>query len=116
MLNKCDLDRKLNPDDFPGAICVSAASGEGLKELEEKVASFGAGAGESALTQARHMRLAREAAASIRTAAEACQMGAPVDLAVVDLHEALSTLGRITGEQVDERLMDDIFSRFCVGK
>ena len=84
--------------------------------MEEKVASFGAGAGESALTQARHMRLARQAAASIRTAAEACQMGAPVDLAVVDLHDALSTLGRITGEQVDERLMDDIFSRFCVGK
>lgn len=116
VLNKCDLDRKLNPDDFHGAICVSAASGEGLKELEEKVVSFGAGAGESALTQARHMRLARQAAASIRTAAEACQMGAPVDLAVVDLHDALSTLGRITGEQVDERLMDDIFSRFCVGK
>ena len=62
------------------------------------------------------MGIAREAAAAIRTAAEACQMGAPVDLAVVDLHEALATLGRITGEQVDERLMDDIFSRFCVGK
>ena len=39
-----------------------------------------------------------------------------VDLAAEDLHEALYLLGRITGDSVDEQLLDDIFSRFCVGK
>lgn len=116
VLNKCDLESRLAPDAFPGAVCVSAASGEGIRELEERVAAFGACAGESTLTQERHMHLAREAAAALRRAAEGCRAGEPVDLAAVELHEALSILGRITGEQVDERLMDDIFSRFCVGK
>lgn len=116
VLNKCDLESRLSPDAFPGAVRVSAASGEGIRELEARVAAFGAHAGESALTQERHMHLAREAAAALRRAAEGCQAGEPVELAVVELHEALSVLGRITGEQVDERLMDDIFSRFCVGK
>ena len=80
------------------------------------MASFGAGAGESALTQQRHMRLAREAAQALHRAADACLSGAPVDLAVIDLQDALSALGRVTGDQVDEKLIDDIFSRFCVGK
>ena len=44
------------------------------------------------------------------------QYDQPLDLAAVDLHEALYLLGRITGDSVDEQLLDDIFSRFCVGK
>ena len=62
------------------------------------------------------MALCRQAAASLRSAAEACAGGASVDLAAVDLHDALQFLGRITGAQMDEKLLDDIFSRFCVGK
>ena len=42
--------------------------------------------------------------------------GEPLDLAAVSLYEALDTLGGITGDRVDEKLLDDIFSRFCVGK
>lgn len=116
VLNKSDLPAVLTQQEFPDAVCVSAAAGEGLDELEVHIATFGAGAGESALTQQRHMTLARTAAAALRRAAAACEMGQNVDIAAVELHEALYTLGRITGEQVDEKLIDDIFSRFCVGK
>ena len=116
VLNKGDLPLCLNPLNFPDCIVVSAARGEGLEELEKRILSHAAGAGESALTQARHMALARQAAASLRLAADACAMGEAVDMAAVDLHEALAALGRITGEQVDEKMIDDIFSRFCVGK
>ena len=63
-----------------------------------------------------YMALARQAARSLYQAADACVMGEAVDMAAVDLHDALDALGRITGDQVDERLIDDIFSRFCVGK
>ena len=93
-----------------------AHGGEGLAQLERRVAAFGAGAGESALTQRRHMDLARQAARSLRAAADACARGEPVDLAAIDVQAALSALGRVTGEQVDDQLIDDIFSRFCVGK
>ena len=116
VLNQCDRVMKLNPVDFDRPLLLSAKTGQGLADLEERVASFGAGAGESALTQQRHIRLAREAAEALRRAADACASGEPVDLAVIDLQDALASLGRVTGDQVDEKLIDDIFSRFCVGK
>lgn len=116
VLNKWDLPHALHAEDFDNAVCVSAAKGEGLQVLEEKIAAFGAGAGESELTQERHMALAREAAAALRRAAQACRDGEAVDVAAVELNEALHVLGRITGDQVDEKLLDDVFSRFCVGK
>ena len=116
VLNKWDLPAVLNPGDFENAVCVSAAKGQGMDRLEEKIVAFGAGAGESELTQERHMALAREAAAALRRAAQACRDGEAVDVAAVELNEALHVLGRITGDQVDEKLLDDVFSRFCVGK
>ena len=116
VLNQCDLTMTLSPANFENPVVVSAQTGQGLAELEERVAAFGAGAGESALTQQRHMLLAREAAASLRAAADACARGEAVDLAVIDLQDALASLGRVTGEQVDEKMIDEIFSRFCVGK
>ena len=116
VLNQCDLPQRLRIEDFPGAVALSAKTGEGLSELERRVAAFGAGAGESALTQRRHMDLARQAARFLRAAADACARGEPVDLAAIDVQAALSALGRVTGEQVDDQLIDDIFSRFCVGK
>jgi len=116
VLNKGDLPQVLNPRDFENSVLVSAATGHGMEELENKVIAYAAGAGESALTQERHMHLARQASAALRRAAEACELGEAVDVAAVELHEALALLGRVTGEQVDEKLIDDIFSRFCVGK
>lgn len=116
VLNQCDKEMVLNPADFDDPVVVSAQTGAGLRDLEKRVAAFGAGAGESALTQQRHMLLAREAAASLRAAADACARGEAVDLAVIDLQDALAALGRITGEQVDDKMIDEIFERFCVGK
>ena len=116
VLNQCDRVMVLNPANFDRPLLLSAKTGQGLNDLEQRVASFGAGAGESALTHQRHIRLAREAAQALHRAADACANGAPVDLAVIDLQDALAALGRVTGDQVDEKLIDDIFSRFCVGK
>ena len=116
VLNQCDKEMVLNPADFDDPVVVSAQTGAGLRELEKRVAAFGGGAGESALTQQRHMILAREAAASLRAAADACARGEAVDLAVIDLQDALASLGRITGEKVDDKMIDEIFERFCVGK
>ena len=116
VLNKADLPLALHPAAFDQPVLVSANTGLGMAQLESRVAAFGAGAGESSLTQARHMALARDAAAALRRAAQACREGQAVDVAAVELHEALGYLGRVTGQQVDEKLLDDVFSRFCVGK
>ena len=52
----------------------------------------------------------------IKTAADALENGQPLDLAAIDLHAALDCLGEVTGDRVDEKLLDSVFSRFCVGK
>lgn len=116
VLNQCDRPMRLEPGRFESPVLVSAKTLQGLPELEKRVAAFGAGAGESALTQQRHIALARKAVSSLRAAADACARGDAVDLCVIDLQDALHALGRVTGEQVDEKMIDDIFSRFCVGK
>ena len=68
------------------------------------------------LTHERHIAVAKQALCRLRQARETLRGEQPLDLAAVDMHEALYLLGRITGESVDEQLLDDIFSRFCVGK
>lgn len=95
---------------------VSALEARGLEAVKDYLRTFTAAPQERALTQERHMSLAREALERLRQAQSALMSGGPPDLAGVDMHEALYLLGRITGESVDEKLLDDIFSRFCVGK
>ena len=95
---------------------ISAHTGLGLSEMLNWLRGFLKRPNELMLTHERHMSTAREALEKLRDAREAFLGGGPLDLAAVDLHEALYLLGRITGDSVDEQLLDDIFSRFCVGK
>ena len=95
---------------------VSAREGEGLDAVREYLRGFLRNPDELALTHERHMAVARQALGKLRDAREGLASGGLIDLAAVDLHEALYLLGRITGDSVDEKLLDDIFSRFCVGK
>lgn len=73
--------------------------------------------GEScALTQARHVEAAMRACAALDDAARAMDEGYPLDMAAIDLSAALDALGEITGETMRETVIDEVFSRFCVGK
>ncbi len=49
-------------------------------------------------------------------ALDGIQLGMPSDLLFVDLEDALSAFGEITGETVQEEIVDNVFKRFCVGK
>jgi len=97
-------------------LCLSAKSGEGLDAVKDYLRSHLRTPQQLLLTHERHMSVARQALERLEAARCSLAIGAPADLAAVDLHEALYLLGRITGESVDEQLLDDIFSRFCVGK
>ncbi len=98
------------------ALPVSAATGDGMDLLRTAIARAAGTPCELPLTNARHMRLARKAAEHLQCAAKALESGAALDLAAIDLHAALDALGAVTGDQVDEKLLDGVFSRFCVGK
>ncbi len=115
VLTKADLGGEETP--IPsGALRISAKTGAGLDSLKAQLAAFAAGVGDSPLTMRRHIDLALKARSSLLSAAAAFENGSPLEFGAVDLHEALNALSSITGDRVDEKLLDDIFSRFCVGK
>ena len=97
-------------------IPLSAQTGEGLEQVRQWLKGFLRKPSELMLTHERHMSVARQALERLMQARSGLAYDQPLDLAAVDLHEALYLLGRITGDSVDEQLLDDIFSRFCVGK
>lgn len=97
-------------------LSVSSGTGAGLDALKTEMARRAAAAGESVLTLSRHLDAARRAAASLRAAGDAIDAGMPLDMAAIDLHTAMDALCEITGENPTESLLDDVFSRFCVGK
>ncbi|NLV58837.1 MAG: tRNA uridine-5-carboxymethylaminomethyl(34) synthesis GTPase MnmE [Clostridiales bacterium] len=122
LLNKEDLSLALEMEEVVTLAAgrpllrVSAKTGEGLAAVRDYLRGFLQVPQQLLLTHERHMAVAREALDRLIQAREALAGGQPTDFVAVDLHDALYLLGRITGESVDERLLDDIFSRFCVGK
>jgi tRNA modification GTPase len=89
-------------------------TGEGLDALRKAIAEAVAPGGmESALiTNTRHVQALEEAMAAL----ESAQVAPEGDCQATDLRAALTALGAITGEEVDEAVVERIFSRFCVGK
>ena len=98
------------------AFGLSAKTGDGLETVRDYLRGYLRKPQELMLTHERHMSVARQALERLKQAQKGLRYDQPLDLAAVDLHEALYLLGRITGDSVDEQLLDDIFSRFCVGK
>ncbi len=98
------------------AVIVSCVTGQGMECLLGEISRYTRYAGEGELTRLRHISLAEKAAGALEEAEALAKAGGSLDLCAVELHRALSELGAITGERVDEKIMDEIFSRFCVGK
>lgn len=121
LLNKQDA-AVITPEDLAKwnltapVFSLSAMTGEGLPQVKDYLRQHLKTPQQLMLTHERHMSVARQALERLQQARHALYTGEPTDFVAVDLHEALYLLGRITGESVDEKLLDDIFSRFCVGK
>jgi len=113
VLNKSDLPPRA---DLPQGLLISSRTGEGIDRLKQAIAQRAGTVGEGELSLLRHMQLARRASDALSEAADAMERHEPLDLAAVHLHEALYTLGEVTGEQVTDQLLDKVFSTFCVGK
>lgn len=102
----------------PASVAVSAKTGEGLDELAKQIgALFPAGTGETAyFTNARQAAAAEEAAQCLARAMEGLEAGMPPDGPLSDVELAMAALGELTGRNIQEDVVDRIFSRFCVGK
>ena len=120
ILNKADLSPMLTAADLTTLLdapilTVSAADESTLTPLKDYLAQQAAVADNLALTQPRHVEAARRAARHLRQAADTART-LSVDMASIDLQAAQLALAEITGDEVEEKLLDRVFGMFCVGK
>lgn len=115
------LPEKVSGESRPVIIKVSVKSGEGVEEFRQKVEEmFFHGEvriNEGVLiTNTRHKEALQEAYASLQLVRESIEKGLPEDFYSIDFMNAYAALGRIIGEEVDDDLVEEIFSKFCMGK
>ncbi len=112
--NKIDLTSQTSQSK---AIGISAITGAGIPELMSALLNkFQTDPSYLPLINQRHFRELEVASDSLGKAIETLSSQLPVDLVCIDLRDALLALGRITGSSSTEDILDQIFSRFCIGK
>ena len=121
VINKADLMQKLSVEEIrtirpeTKRITVSAKDPETMKPLKEELRRQAAVSDQLALTQPRQLDAAKRAAAHLKDALITLESFTP-DMAATDLQAAQEALSEITGDRADEKLLDRVFSQFCVGK
>lgn len=98
---------------------VSCVTGEGLDELKDSVIRWFArgGAAEGAVPgSARQVDCLRRARVSVSHAIAQSKTGWTEDVVVLSVEEAAAALAELTGKRVSQETLDQVFSRFCVGK
>jgi len=127
LVNKCDLDLKISPGEILKAVnntpvlFVSARTGQGIDRIKKEMASavLTGKADLSApafILEVRHKLALKAASEALNRALRAINEDRGIELAAIDLREALDWLGQVTGEVVSEDILDRIFSQFCIGK
>ena len=119
VVTKEELSEKCNGS-YP-VIKISTVEHTGIEELEETVQTmFFHGKisfeNEVYLTNIRHKEAVREAYESLLLVKNSIALDMPEDFYSIDLMNSYAALGRIIGEEVGEDLVNEIFSKFCIGK
>ncbi|CAG9467557.1 unnamed protein product [Pedinophyceae sp. YPF-701] len=129
--NKVDLTQGFEAASLPAevrervreVVLTSAAMGEGVAVLDAAMARLigapgaqGVGQGVGWAVNQRQAEALTRASEATGRCLEAVAQGLPQDFWTVDLRDAVTALGEVTGDEVAEEVLDDIFSRFCIGK
>ncbi len=106
--------------DFTNLLLISAKNHTNIDALKNRLIElFDArtvNAGETVVTNARHANALRNAHAALEKVQNGLDQQLPSDFLALDIRYALEELGQITGEVTNEDLLDNIFSKFCIGK
>ena len=127
LLNKTDLPTKIDMGKVKEfatdseIVTTSMLKKEGIDQLEEKIADYffqGQMNERDAtyLSNTRHIALLEKAEQALQEVANGVDMGMPVDLIQIDFTRAWDLLGEITGDTVQDELLTQLFSQFCLGK
>ena len=126
LLNKTDLEQVVSVEELEKqtghrVIPVSAKEETGIEELEKEIQSmFYQGDidfnDEVYVTNIRHKTALTESLSSLKLVQKSIEDGMPEDFYSIDLMNAYEQLGTIIGEAVEDDLVNEIFSKFCMGK
>lgn len=105
------------------AIAISVTNMDGIHKLEswlvDKASLFFSNSKANelpVLTSLRQKECMQKASESLNHFCKSLQAGIPIDIALVELYEAMDFLGQITGKIITEDIVDRIFEKFCIGK
>jgi len=126
-LNKSDLGPELSCSEFlsgkifRAAMNISAKNGTGIDKLEAEIkkiilGSYDIDVNNMVLINQRHKKHLSDAANMIKNAKKAMELKMSEEFPASDLRNAYEIIGEITGETVNEDILDGIFSKFCIGK
>ncbi len=127
ILNKIDLEQKLDLTKLQAKlgdeeiISISVTEEKGIEEIENQIVDlfFTGQTGEKDATyisNVRHISLLEGAHQALEEVLEGIELGMPVDLVQIDLTRAWNKLGEVTGDAVQDELITQLFSQFCLGK
>ena len=126
LVNKSDMDTVINIDELKkdsnrDVILFSAKNGEGMEQLEEEIRNmFYSGKvtynDQVYITNARHKEALENALESLKQVKNSVDAGMPEDFYSIDLMDAYTDWGLIIGESVEDDLVNEILSKFWMGK
>lgn len=127
ILNKIDLEAKLDRNKLQEKlgneeiISISVTKETGIQKIEDKIVDlfFTGQTGEKDATyisNIRHISLLESSHQALEEVLEGIELGMPVDLVQIDLTRAWNKLGEVTGDAVQDELITQLFSQFCLGK
>ena len=127
LLNKSDMDRKIETDRIKEILGdktfldTSMETGQGVEELKdivEKMVYKGNLKQDNSLivTNARHLNLLRDASAFLEDSLKSIESNQPLEFIEIDVKNTYDDLGAILGEEVGDDILNEVFSRFCLGK
>jgi tRNA modification GTPase len=127
VLNKIDLTQNRTDTAIPDKwtyvdrLRISALYDQGIDHLRDKIVKWAGGENPVNLAEAivpnlRHKLLLEKTLGAAETITEELQKGTSTELVAIHLQEAIDALGEITGDSAKVDVLDQIFSRFCVGK
>lgn len=117
LIDKDILNANFNDSEY---IFISALEHANIIELENKIFNFvGAnelGRRQTVLSNVRHVEAVKNAKKYLKEALAALKNNMPIDLIAIDIKNSWHSLGEVTGDTVDEDIVERIFSKYCVGK
>lgn len=123
VINKVDLESKLdqNNPNLQDAIKISTLSIKQVEPLVERIKKmFNMEQLENSdlnyISNARQIALLKQALDIVPTIRDALKKEMPIDMVEIDIKEIYNLLGEVTGESYSEEIIDQLFSKFCLGK